>query len=259
MMWHAVRNPRIQGNMRPLRPILFAVVPAVSLASLALAPVEAAQTVLFDDGRVLEVASVTREADLAMLALEGGGSLAVAAGRISNWDDLARQSAEAPVRAAEEEARSYHDVRRIEPSDGGSLWRRAAGKWADLLAVTASRHDVDPALLTAVAHVESSFDPQAVSPKGAQGMLQLMPATAERFGVRDSFDVAENVDGGARYLRWLLDKFEGNAELAVAGYNAGENAVDRYQGIPPYAETRTYVARVMNQFNRFQQGTTVVP
>ena len=101
------------------------------------------------------------------------------------------------------------------------------------------------ALLTALAEVESSFDPLAVSPKGARGLLQLMPATAERFGVGDPFDVAQNVEGGARYLSWLLDRFGGRADLALAGYNAGEGAVDRHRGVPPYPETRRYVRLVL--------------
>jgi soluble lytic murein transglycosylase-like protein len=96
-----------------------------------------------------------------------------------------------------------------------------------------------------MAQTESAFDPVAVSHKGAAGLLQLMPATAERFGVQDVFDVPQNVEGAAKYLKWLLERFEGRTELALAGYNAGEGSVDRYQGIPPYRETRDYVTRVL--------------
>jgi soluble lytic murein transglycosylase-like protein len=116
-----------------------------------------------------------------------------------------------------------------------------------LIEATARRHRVDPALLMAMAAVESNFDPFAVSSKGACGILQLIPATAERFGVVDVFDARENLNGGAGYLRWLLDRFEGETELALAAYNAGENAVDRYGGIPPYPETRDYVRRVLSR------------
>jgi soluble lytic murein transglycosylase-like protein len=105
-------------------------------------------------------------------------------------------------------------------------------------------HLVPVALLRAVIHVESSGDAGAVSPKGAQGLMQLMPATAGRLGVTDPFDPRQNVLGGARYLRFLLDVFEGDAALALAAYNAGENAVVRHRGIPPYAETRQYLLRV---------------
>jgi soluble lytic murein transglycosylase-like protein len=126
------------------------------------------------------------------------------------------------------------------------LWRAAAGAYADLIEEAALRYGLDPALLTAMAQTESAFNPAAVSPKGAAGLLQLMPATAERFGVRDVFDVPQNVEGAAKYLKWLLERFEGRTELALAGYNAGEGTVDRYQGIPPYRETRDYVARVLD-------------
>ena len=107
------------------------------------------------------------------------------------------------------------------------------------------RHGVDPSLVRAVIHAESAFRPDAVSPKGAGGLMQLMPGTAARFNVADRFDPEENIAGGVAYLAWLLDLFRGDRELAVAAYNAGENAVKRYGGIPPYQETKTYVRRVM--------------
>jgi hypothetical protein len=91
---------------------------------------------------------------------------------------------------------------------------------------------------------ESAFDPFAVSVKGAQGLMQLMPGTAVRFGVQDVFDPAENVLGGVKYLRHLLDRYDGDTRLALAAYNAGEGAVDRYEGVPPYPETRDYVQRI---------------
>jgi Transglycosylase SLT domain len=99
-------------------------------------------------------------------------------------------------------------------------------------------------LVRAVIAVESEFDALAVSSKGAQGLMQLMPHTARRFGVGDSFDARQNIFGGTQYLRFLLDLFSGNVELTLAAYNAGENAVQRYHGIPPYRETRQYVAKV---------------
>jgi soluble lytic murein transglycosylase-like protein len=113
----------------------------------------------------------------------------------------------------------------------------------------ASRAYVVPApLLRAVIQVESSGDVGAVSPKGAKGLMQLMPATADRLGVTDPFDPREAVLGGARYLRFLLDAFEGDAALALAAYNAGENAVVRHHGIPPYSETRHYLSRVAHRY-----------
>jgi len=106
------------------------------------------------------------------------------------------------------------------------------------------RYGLPPDLVRAVIRQESAFDPFAVSVKGAQGLMQLMPGTARRFGVQDVFDPAENVLGGVKYLRFLMDRYEGDTRLALAAYNAGEGAVDRHEGIPPYAETRDYVERI---------------
>lgn len=113
--------------------------------------------------------------------------------------------------------------------------------WVERLAPD---YDLDPALVAAVIRTESNFDPRARSPKNALGLMQLIPATARRFGVEDVWDPLQNLKGGLAYLRWLVDHFEGDLELALAGYNAGENAVKRYRGIPPYPETRRYVSLV---------------
>lgn len=109
----------------------------------------------------------------------------------------------------------------------------------------ASRHGVDPTLVESVIRAESAFNPTAVSRTGARGLMQLMPKTAVALGVRDSFNPRENIDGGVRHLRYLLDRYPGNLPFAVAAYNAGEGAVDAYRGIPPYAETQQYVQRVL--------------
>lgn len=114
-----------------------------------------------------------------------------------------------------------------------------------LIRDTANLHRVDPALVKAVVHVESAFNPNALSIKGASGLMQLMPATARRYGVKDIFDPTQNVQGGVLYLKVLLKKFNYNHRLVVAAYNAGENAVIRYNGIPPYNETQDYVRKVM--------------
>ena len=115
----------------------------------------------------------------------------------------------------------------------------------DLIQSASAHHGVRADFVRAVIQTESQFDARAVSSVGAQGLMQLMPATARRFGVGDAFDPRQNIFGGVRYLRWLLDKFAGDMTLASAGYNAGENAVVRYGGIPPYKETQHYVRRVM--------------
>jgi soluble lytic murein transglycosylase-like protein len=115
----------------------------------------------------------------------------------------------------------------------------------DLIRVAAERHNVPHELVSAVIRVESGFNARAVSPKGARGLMQLMPQTASLLGVRDSFDPRDNIDGGVRHLRGLLDQFGNNLPLVLAAYNAGEGAVSRHGGIPPYPETQAYVARIL--------------
>lgn len=125
---------------------------------------------------------------------------------------------------------------------------------ADLAPVIARHsraHRLHPALIRAVIKTESDFDPLAVSRAGAIGLMQLMPQTAVRLEVRDSYNPDENIGGGTKYLRQLLDRFDGNLPLALAAYNAGEHAVERYQGLPPIAETRQYVKKVLRYYRTF--------
>jgi len=119
------------------------------------------------------------------------------------------------------------------------------GEFDAHIVAAANLYNVEADLIKAVIAQESEFDQWAVSSKGAQGLMQLMPFTARRFGVVDSFDARQNIFGGTQYLRFLLDLFSGEISLALAGYNAGENAVTRYRGIPPYRETRNYVSKIM--------------
>jgi hypothetical protein len=116
----------------------------------------------------------------------------------------------------------------------------------------ATEFGVDEAVVRAIIHAESAFRPNAVSHAGAQGLMQLIPATASRFGVSDVFDPNQNIRGGVQYLAWLLKRYEGNLTLAAAGYNAGEGAVDRHGGVPPYAETQRYVERVGTLAERYR-------
>lgn len=132
------------------------------------------------------------------------------------------------------------------PSDAFLISRgNEATAWDEAIRVHAARQRVDPRLVKSVMLVESNFNPRAVSPKGARGLMQLMPGTARRFGVRDSFDPQENIRGGTTYLSLLLDLFDGDLVRTLAAYNAGEGAVLRHGGVPPYAETREYVRRTM--------------
>ncbi len=120
----------------------------------------------------------------------------------------------------------------------------APSRIRDLVTTTARALDINPQLVMAVIAVESAFNPRAVSPKNAQGLMQLMPETAARFGVRDPFDERENVRGGTTYLRELLKRFDGDLVLALAAYNAGEGAIATNGGVPPYRETKDYIERV---------------
>lgn len=219
-----VRN---KGSMATCRALL-----ATTLLLLAPVTAVADGLVVFEDGRTMRVEGLEIDEGSVLLSLDDGGRIAVPADRIASWEpDASKPRAAArPV--------------------GSEPWRSAAGEFAEVIAGAAERHDLDPALLTAIAEVESAFDPSAVSPKGACGLLQLMPGTAERFGVEDVFDASQNVEGGARYLSWLLQRFDGRTELALAGYNAGERAVDEHRGIPPYQETRRYVTKVLEGAGR---------
>jgi soluble lytic murein transglycosylase-like protein len=126
----------------------------------------------------------------------------------------------------------------------------AQRKLIDLVRRLAPEYGVSPKLALAIAHTESSFNPAAISVKNAQGLMQLIPETSARFNVKKPFDPEQNVRGGLAYLRWLLAYYQGNVPLAVAAYNAGEGAVNRFRGIPPFAETRDYVARIMLTFKK---------
>ncbi len=155
----------------------------------------------------------------------------------------------------------------------------AANERADLRRLiheVSTEHGVDPKLIDALVSVESDFNPNAVSRKGAMGLMQLMPETAKRLKVDDPFDPAENVRGGVREFSRLVSRYEGNLQLALAAYNAGEGAVSKYQGVPPYAETRSYVSKILSLYTgrpyrlagsyraarvrvlRNQQGATII-
>ncbi len=120
------------------------------------------------------------------------------------------------------------------------------------IAAAARQYGVDEAIVRAIIHAESAYNPNALSRVGAQGLMQLMPPTARRFGVTNAFDARQNIAGGVQYLAWLLKRFNGNLTLAAAGYNAGEGAVDKYKGVPPYSETRRYVERVAVLADRYR-------
>lgn len=144
----------------------------------------------------------------------------------------------------------------INPSLGGFTTGNA--HIDNFIVESGKRNSVDPLLLYSIMHQESSFKPRALSHKGARGLMQLMPFTASRFGVTNIWDPKQNIEGGARYMRFLLDLFSGDVRLALAGYNAGEGAVMKYgHRVPPYAETREYVRRIGNRYGMIRDPQAV--
>ncbi|MEM8792792.1 MAG: lytic transglycosylase domain-containing protein [Pseudomonadota bacterium] len=132
-------------------------------------------------------------------------------------------------------------------------------RWRDQISEAARKHQISEILILAVITAESRGKPKAKSPKGAQGLMQLIPATARRFGVTDSYDPAQNIDGGSAYLAWLLDRFQEDVLLTLAGYNAGENAVAKHDGVPPYRETRDYIPIVFDAIAAAETLCLVAP
>jgi soluble lytic murein transglycosylase-like protein len=141
----------------------------------------------------------------------------------------------------------------VQTAPGAATAKPASPRVAEAVEAAAKQNAVDPLLVHSVIQAESNYDAYAVSPKGAQGMMQLMPSTARRFGVTNSFDFAQNIEGGVRYLRYLMDLFQ-DEKLAVAAYNAGEQAVLRYGGVPPYPETKNYVRTVTGSYAGAKQA-----
>lgn len=134
-------------------------------------------------------------------------------------------------------------------------YSRNKNAFDQLIRQAAQQHGVSEGLIKAVMHTESGFNINARSPVGAQGLMQLMPATARRFNVSNAYDPQQNIFGGARYLSWLLKRFNGNTQLAIAAYNAGEGNIDKYGGIPPFRETQDYVRRVTSRFQNLYSSS----
>ncbi len=195
---------------------------ALTLALLLAAARAQAEIAVLANGQTLKIVAHRVEGDEVFLSLKGGGEVGTPASSLRGFvpDEVLEEIAGAP--------------------EGSEL--RA------LAVEAARRHGLDPDLVLAVISVESGFRPQAVSPKGAQGLMQIMPRTAADLGVKDAFDPADNLDGGARHLLFLLQLYDGDLERALAAYNAGVGAVSRHRGIPPFRETRAYVKKVLERY-----------
>jgi len=199
-----------------------ALVSAGAMLFLGLGSRAQADIALLASGTTLKVTAQRREGAMVVLSLKGGGEVGVPA----------------------------TELRGVVPDEVLDEVVPAAAGGKDLAAMAiaaARRHSLDPDLVQAVVAVESGFRPDAVSPKGAQGLMQLMPYTARALGVKDTFDPAANLDGGTRYLRALLARYNGDVSRALAAYNAGEGAVARHGGVPPYPETLAYVRKVLER------------
>lgn len=142
----------------------------------------------------------------------------------------------------------YHAGRTRGRQVGGRLFKT---EFREILRACAARHALPESLVRAVIHVESAFNPKAISPKGAMGLMQLMPQTAKALGVKKPFDPADNVAGGTKHLASLIERYNKNIKLALAAYNAGEEAVNRYGGVPPFSETQNYVREVTRLFGLY--------
>jgi hypothetical protein len=221
-------------------------------AFLGAASTAQATLVVFDDGRHLRVATYeVVEGDRLTVGLVGGGSMTIPLDIVERIVDEeyerpapARPEDSGPI-AVETPARASRSVRSFSedpPLSSSSL----SPLYSSQILAAAKQHRVDPAFIAAVIKVESNGYARAVSRKGARGLMQLMPATARRLGVRSPFDPRDNIRGGAAYLAELAERYgETNADLILAAYNAGEHAVEEYGGVPPYRETRDYVKRVL--------------
>ena len=239
-------------------------------AATAVLSVAFADTALLRNGRSLAVTDFRREGDRIVLMIEGGGQIALLQDQVvAIRRDEAANSAQRPVPAVPPAssdgtsmapapalvlesgppggAKGHEEDDPIEIGPGEVFDRQAL---RELAARIARRHRVDEALVLAVIEVESRYDAFAVSPRGAMGLMQLMPQTAARFAVGNAFNPVENLDGGVRYLKELLERYSGQVRLALAAYNAGEQAVDRFGGIPPFRETEQYVVRVTRVLSR---------
>lgn len=232
----AIRLPRPDRHAR-FRPALLAlwVAPALCLSS---APAFG-KLAIFNDGRVVKVASYRVDGDDVSIDLPGGGGYTTSIYLVDRFVDDEVAPPPAQLKAVEKKG---------EPVDLTYKSARKplfASRYDSVIETECRKANLDAALVSAVIKAESNYDPYARSRKGARGLMQLMPSTAARLGVRRAFDPIANIRGGILYLKELAGRFENQPALILAAYNAGESAVDSYGGVPPYRETVEYVARIL--------------
>ncbi len=235
--------------MPPRRRLTLPLLVLAAGAGLGLAAAGAARAdlVVLADGGLLKVkAFELADADHARLTLLSGGRLTLPLTRVERVVDDEVAPDPEPVPAPPPGAAAGAGGGALLPLRFDPKQAVPEGPWGALIFEAARRHGLNPVVVAAVIHAESAGNPSAVSRVGARGLMQLMPATAERFGIRhqELFDPVQNLEAGSRYLSWLVDQFPDDLAKVLAAYNAGENAVTHYGGVPPYRETRGYVRRI---------------
>jgi hypothetical protein len=205
------------------------------LVSITAAAPARAELVFFQSGRAMSVRAIRSEGDEIVLQLRGGGDIHCDKSLIAKVEP--------------DEVEYPDDVLQALPI-GRSVFEPPAipERYRDLVTITAARHGVDARVVNALIQVESAYHSRAVSPKGARGLMQLMPATGRQYGALDLFDPKVNLEAGVQHLKKLLTRYD--LPLALAAYNAGEAAVDRFGGIPPFRETQDYVTRILRLLSR---------
>ena len=213
-------------------PVLF----AMSFAVLATAAPAAAEIVFLQSGRTLSVKGHRFDGDSIVLSLRSGGEVTCDRTLVDKiLPDEVPYPEPTPAPAAAQ-APAPQPLRLLE----------AATPYSEIISAMSRAHGVDPILVSALIRVESNYRPRARSPKGAMGLMQLMPSTARLYKVRNPFDPKSNIEAGIKHLKSLIERFDDDMELVLAAYNAGEGAVKKFKGIPPYRETRTYVSRILS-------------
>lgn len=205
-----------------------------------------AELVILVDGNVMKAAAFEADDDFARVTLAGGGRISMPIDRVERViEDEYTPPPPAPLKPAEALAQAVEEAALPLRFDEAQA-KVPEGPYGSMIFDAAKRHQVNPQVVAALIRAESAGKARAVSHKGARGLMQLMPATAERFGTRKEklYDPKENIEAGIRYLSWLVEQFPNDLSKVLAAYNAGENAVWRYNGIPPYRETREYVRRI---------------